>query len=225
MARISTYEFDTNITVNDILIGTDGDPSMGLATKNFSVGDLAAWIVSQIDTGGLSLYTHPNHTGQVDSIGDTITSLNITAVTAQDPAPNFTSSDEFIVGHSSNYLYRGSVGQLQQYMQNNLTFNGGAASVLHRTITTSFTINNTDDGYTIFCKSAVPITITIDGSLANGFECDLYNEGVGVVTFLESAVTLTSGTERKLEQYSVATVIKKNDNTYPATILKGELIA
>jgi hypothetical protein len=52
MARISTYELDTIITANDMLIGTDGDPGMGLATKNFSVGDLASFINAGGGGGG-----------------------------------------------------------------------------------------------------------------------------------------------------------------------------
>jgi uncharacterized protein (TIGR02145 family) len=49
MARISTYEFDNNITVNDMLIGTDGDPGKGLATKNFSVGEFAEFVMKYIE--------------------------------------------------------------------------------------------------------------------------------------------------------------------------------
>ena len=49
MARISTYELDNSITIEDILIGTDGDPGMGLATKNFSVGDLAEFIMKYVE--------------------------------------------------------------------------------------------------------------------------------------------------------------------------------
>jgi len=49
MARISTYGLDNSITIEDILVGTDGDPGMGLATKNFSVGDLAEFIMKYVE--------------------------------------------------------------------------------------------------------------------------------------------------------------------------------
>tara|TARA_B110000495_G_scaffold84660_1_gene72840 strand:- start:198 stop:1535 length:1338 start_codon:yes stop_codon:yes gene_type:complete len=49
MARISTYGLDNSITIEDILAGTDGDPGMGLATKNFSVGDLAEFIMQYVE--------------------------------------------------------------------------------------------------------------------------------------------------------------------------------
>lgn len=41
MPRISTYPKDTNVTGNDIWIGSDGDN--GLITKNFSPDSLAAY--------------------------------------------------------------------------------------------------------------------------------------------------------------------------------------
>ncbi len=50
MARISTYPLDTDIDVNDIVLGTDSDESNGtFATKNFAVGALSDFIISSID--------------------------------------------------------------------------------------------------------------------------------------------------------------------------------
>ena len=49
MARINKYEVDSSISANDILIGTDGDPGMGLATKNFSIEDIATYIGSTLE--------------------------------------------------------------------------------------------------------------------------------------------------------------------------------
>jgi len=49
MARISTYDLDTNITVKDIIIGSDGEHWSRYATKNFSVGDIAEFITKYIE--------------------------------------------------------------------------------------------------------------------------------------------------------------------------------
>lgn len=46
MARISTYEYDANVTANDKLIGTDGDSY--LATKNFSLMGVAEFIIDTL---------------------------------------------------------------------------------------------------------------------------------------------------------------------------------
>ena len=40
MARIRTYELDTNLTANDYLLGNDADSNSAIATKRFSLSDL-----------------------------------------------------------------------------------------------------------------------------------------------------------------------------------------
>lgn len=47
MARISTYPQDTNITINDKLIGTDYEDDS--ITKNFTIGSVANFLLSQIE--------------------------------------------------------------------------------------------------------------------------------------------------------------------------------
>ena len=49
MARISTYAIDTNITANDLLVGTDAEDSN--ITKNFSIGDLVNFTAASASTG------------------------------------------------------------------------------------------------------------------------------------------------------------------------------
>ena len=44
MARISTYGIDAKPELGDKVIGTDANPSAGLATKNYSIADIAALI-------------------------------------------------------------------------------------------------------------------------------------------------------------------------------------
>jgi len=50
MARINTYEVDSNISADDLLLGTDGDPNMGLATKNFTIGELTEFVMQYFET-------------------------------------------------------------------------------------------------------------------------------------------------------------------------------
>ena len=74
MARISTYPIDSNITKNDMLIGTDGDDNS--TTKNFAVDTFAEYVKSKIlpystfsffidrnSSGVISITEHMNDTG------------------------------------------------------------------------------------------------------------------------------------------------------------------
>lgn len=49
MARIQTYNLDTTINASDKVIGTDGAEGANHATKNFTVGDLTAYIQNNIE--------------------------------------------------------------------------------------------------------------------------------------------------------------------------------
>lgn len=51
MARIDTYDLDTNISLNDIILGTDGDNTVK-PTKNFLVGGLFNLFRSGIEASG-----------------------------------------------------------------------------------------------------------------------------------------------------------------------------
>ena len=44
MARISTYTIDSTIEGSDKLLGTDANSSSALATKNYTINDLKAFI-------------------------------------------------------------------------------------------------------------------------------------------------------------------------------------
>lgn len=47
MTKIALYPLDTNIQEDDILIGTDED-TPGMVTKNFSIGDLKAYVFNSL---------------------------------------------------------------------------------------------------------------------------------------------------------------------------------
>jgi hypothetical protein len=72
MARITTYELDSNISLNDKLVGTDADDNS--ITKNYSVDALGEGLISlkNIITGTGTLNTIPMFTPDGATIGDSI---------------------------------------------------------------------------------------------------------------------------------------------------------
>jgi len=70
MARIDTYDVDTNISSNDMVIGTDGDDNN--KTKNFTVGALAGYVQGLID-----VQTAPYTAGTGISIANNVISSTV----------------------------------------------------------------------------------------------------------------------------------------------------
>lgn len=72
MARITTYELDSNISLNDKLVGTDADDNS--ITKNYSIDALGEGLISlkSIITGTGTLNTIPMFTPDGQIIGDSI---------------------------------------------------------------------------------------------------------------------------------------------------------
>ncbi len=72
MARITTYALDSNISLNDKLVGTDADDNS--ITKNYSIDALGDGLISlkNIITGGGTLNTIPIFTPDGQIIGDSI---------------------------------------------------------------------------------------------------------------------------------------------------------
>ena len=72
MARITTYELDSNISLNDKLVGTDADDNS--ITKNYSIDTLGDGLISlkSIITGTGTLNTIPIFTPDGQIIGDSI---------------------------------------------------------------------------------------------------------------------------------------------------------
>jgi len=110
-------DLDFNITTDTLGHVTDANASV--ATRTLTLANLGYTGATNANN-----YVHPNHTGQVTSSGDGSTTLHKTAVTAQtDLGANFASGDSFIVHDTSvSALREGTIGNLQTYMQNNLTF-------------------------------------------------------------------------------------------------------
>jgi hypothetical protein len=72
MARITTYALDSNISLNDKLVGTDADDNS--ITKNYSIDTLGDGLISlkSIITGTGTLNTIPMFTPDGQKIGDSI---------------------------------------------------------------------------------------------------------------------------------------------------------
>ena len=66
-------------------------------------------------------YSHPNHTGQVTSIGDGAQVLTVTAITAQGASVGISATDTFILA-DTGVLVEATITQLETYMQSNLSF-------------------------------------------------------------------------------------------------------
>ena len=117
---------------------------------------------------GANNYTHPDHSGQVTSTADGATALATTAVTAQtDLGDAFASGDSLIVyDTSATALKEGTVGNLQNYMQSNLTFTTNTdedvsnANLLTALAALESTGGATDQNITIGTDSGDTIVIT-----------------------------------------------------------------
>jgi uncharacterized protein (TIGR02145 family) len=98
MARISTYEIDPYISLNDIILGTDGDPGMGMATKNFSMEDLAKFIMQYVEDNSSCC-------GSVTSLTTTETTGPSTLIDGVLNVPNYDTTGNTHVVIKYGYLY------------------------------------------------------------------------------------------------------------------------
>ena len=110
-------DLDFNITTDTLGHVTDANASV--ATRTLTLANLGYTGATDANN-----YTHPNHSGHITSSGDGATTLTKAAITDQtDLGANFASADSILVNDSSaSALREGTIGNLQTYMQNNLTF-------------------------------------------------------------------------------------------------------
>lgn len=71
-----------------------------------------------------------------------------------------------------------------------LTANEFRAVNLQKEISTSYTLLDEDNKYTIFINSATPVTIALNAVTIPNFECSFYNLGTGSVTFVDGTATV-----------------------------------
>ena len=88
MGRIRTYEFDTDLNINDYLLGNDADDTSAIATKRFSLLDLRTFILEgqNIDILGQTPRGHGVAVNQ-DGVGIDRSTLQISHVTQTLPLP------------------------------------------------------------------------------------------------------------------------------------------
>ena len=99
MARITTYALDSNISLNDKLVGTDADDNS--ITKNYSIDTLGDGLISlkSIITGTGTLNTIPMFTPDGQIIGDSnITQSDVSGIITIDNNLNVT-DDLYVGGH------------------------------------------------------------------------------------------------------------------------------
>jgi len=110
-------DLDFNITTDTLGHVTDANASV--ATRTLTLANLGYTGATDANN-----YVHPNHSGQVTSTGDGATVLDRTAVVGHSAlGANFASGDQMLTyDDSAGGLRRASIGNLQTYMQNNLTF-------------------------------------------------------------------------------------------------------
>jgi len=92
-------------------------------------------------------------------------------------------------------------------------------------VSADYTISSLDDGYDIIFKSAIDITVTVEDTLIDSFNCNFFNDDVGVAYFVaEVGTNLSSpdGAGASLAQDKVGAMFKIMDlNSYK---LKGEFV-
>ena len=104
------------LSTDELLVNDGG----ALARMDVSV--LQAYMQANLTFGS---YVHPNHSGQVSSVGDGAMSLELAAITDQTALTSgLGSTSELLVNHSSS-LRRMDISVLEAYMQANLSFGSG----------------------------------------------------------------------------------------------------
>lgn len=110
-AILGSLKLSSSAAIIDAIQTTITDLDSALPTSGAVVDYVAA-----------QAYTHPNHSGQVDSVGDGAQSLNSTAITAQGPKASVVGSENLLM-EDSGTLYEIALGQLDNYLNANLNFN------------------------------------------------------------------------------------------------------
>ena len=124
-------------------------------------------------------------------------------------------TDVLIIDHLGNITASSFIktGGTEQQL---LLANGDVSELNpQKTITTSYTLTDIDNNYTIFVNNgATPITITINSSITlPNFCVGFIQEGTGDVTFVGTGVSLTNPVGLKSKGQGYATFIERKLNT------------
>ena len=124
-------------------------------------------------------------------------------------------TDVLIIDHLGNITASSFIktGGTEQQL---LLANGNVSELNpQKTITTSYTLTDIDNNYTVFVNNgATPITITIDSSITlPNFCVGFIQEGTGDVTFVGTGVSLTNPVGLKSKGQGYQTFIERKLNT------------
>ena len=181
MARITTYALDSNISLNDKLVGTDADDNS--ITKNYSIDTLGDGLISlkNIITGGGTLNTIPLFTPDGQRIDDSIitqnalgTAIAVNGIFTVDSALTVTNGGDTNV-----------VGDLE--VASNLTVDGTLTVDDVATFNDAVTVQGglvANDPATINSTLTVYDLTTLDGALIVEGSSTFYND----TTFEDTAV-------------------------------------
>jgi hypothetical protein len=92
----------------------------------------------------------------------------------------------------------GSGGSTLDPTQTITTAGYALSSTALNTQTISYTLQSSDNGRVVVVNSAVAVNVTVPSGLAVGFNCSIVQIGLGMVTLVQSGVTLNSASGLKI---------------------------
>ena len=138
--------------------------------KRMDVSVIEAYMQANLSFGGS--YTHPNHSGQVTSVGDGAQVLDVTAITDQtELASGLASADELLVS-DGGVLKRMDISVIEAYMNAELNFN------LYVHPNHSGHVTSTADGATVVTVSSITGQTLMASTLLSTDELLLNDGGV-----------------------------------------------
>ena len=221
MTKISNkiaYNVKSNVNPNDYIIGTDSETS-NLATKNYLINDIASFAIAGLspEVGGTMKITELEPTtSETDPVvvanalspDYTVAPyelvflnlnnvIHLLKVVNRDIGSGATAlpSGSFVswpvsIGPQGPAGEDGADGEQgpQGYPGQDYTANN-----LQRTVTSSFSLSNSDNNYTIIIDNgASDIVITIPVGLTSKIAVSFIQQGTGDVSFLASSTTINS---------------------------------
>jgi len=173
MARITTYALDSNISLNDKLVGTDADDNS--ITKNYSIDSLGDGLISlkNIITGGGTLNTIAMFTPDGQKIDDSIITQNALGQGVTVTGRLDVTADFSVTGVAELYDSLTVDGTLTvddvATFNDAVTVQGGLVANDPVTINSTLTVNNS-----AFMNGA----LTVEGASAFNDEAVFYNQAV-----------------------------------------------
>ena len=242
----ASYPYEFTATATDLLLHEYSTDILSMNTAGIAlrfgarVDSIQTILVSDdtqiatakaiIDYVTTEAYVHPNHTGQVTSVGDGAQALDHSAVDGQTAHPGLIGSETMLM-EDSDVLYSIAMAQLETYLNVNLAFN----LYIHPNHTGHVT--STGDGATVLTIAAITGQPELTAGIASTDEL-LINDG-GVLkrvdmTFVEAYMQSNlsfnnyshpnhSGQVTSVgDGAQTLTVAAINDWTTPASFVGGE---